>query len=75
MKANLLNLTYEVELRAGEKLVLPDSLVVGIGEGRWVITIQPATSGEEPYRIRDHSAFLNSYVAEDEGLYDDEPTG
>lgn len=24
---------------------------------------------------RDHSAFLNSYVPEDEGLYDDYPTG
>ena len=29
MKANLLNLTYEVELKPGEKLTLPDSLVVG----------------------------------------------
>ncbi len=71
MKANLLNLTYEVELKAGEKLTLPDSLTVGIGEGRWVITIQPIAPDEGPYSIRDHSAFLNSYIAEDEGLYDD----
>jgi|CXWJ01.1.fsa_nt_gi hypothetical protein len=78
MKANLLNLTYEVELKPGEKLTLPDSLVVGVGEGRWLITIQPVAGDDSPYlipeRIRDHSAFLNSYVAEDEGLYDD-PTG
>lgn len=74
MKANLLNLTYEVELKPGEKLVLPDSLVVGIGEGRWLITIQPVLAEDSHYPIRDHSAFLNSYVAEDEGLYDDDPT-
>ena len=75
MKANLLNLTYEVELKPGEKLTLPDSLVVGVGEGRWLITIQPMNSDDSPYPIRDHSAFLNSYVAEDEGLYDDDPAG
>lgn len=75
MKANLLNLTYEVELKPGEKLVLPDSLVVGVGEGRWLITIQPAGVEESFYPIRDHSAFLSSYIAEDEGLYDDDPTG
>jgi hypothetical protein len=75
MKANLLNLTYEVELKPGEKLTLPDSLVVGVGEGRWLITIQPMTTGEDFYPVRDHSAFLNSYVAEDEGLYDDDPAG
>jgi len=75
MKASLLNLTYEVELRPGEKLVLPDSFLAGIGEGRWVVTIQPMMPDEEPYRIRDHSAFLNSYIAEDEGLYDDDPAG
>ncbi len=75
MKANLLNLTYEVELKPGEKLTLPDSLVVGVGEGRWLITIQPVGSDDSPYPIRDHSAFLNSYVAEDEGLYDDDQAG
>lgn len=72
MKANLLNLTYEVELKAGKRLVLPESLIVGIGEGRWVVTIQPVASVAEPYLIRDHSAFLNSYVADDDGLYDDD---
>mgnify|MGYP003619701893 FL=1 len=72
MKANLLNLTYEVELKPGERLILPESLIVGIGEGRWVVTIQPVVTTEEHYVIRDHSAFLNSYVAEDDGLYDDD---
>jgi hypothetical protein len=27
--------------------------------------------GQAPLVLRDHSAFLNSYTAEDEGLYDD----
>lgn len=29
--------------------------------------------GQAPLAIRDHSAFLNSYSPEDEGLYDDAP--
>jgi hypothetical protein len=75
MKTNLLNLTYEVELKAGEKLALPDSLVESIGQGRWIITVQPASMDDGPLLNRDHRAFLNSYVAEDEGLYDDYETG
>ncbi len=71
VKGNLLNLTYEVQLAEGERLTLPESLVAGLGEGRWIITIQPVSPDDTPLRIRDHSAFLNSYVAEDEGLYDD----
>ena len=61
-------LTYEVELRPGEKLALPASLVESVGPGRWMVTIQPL-----PKRLpdREHSAFLRSYAPEDEGLYDD----
>jgi hypothetical protein len=29
------------------------------------------TSESEPESIRNHSAFLNGYIPEDEGLYDD----
>jgi hypothetical protein len=65
MKNQLLNLTFEVEVRAGEKLSIPDTLIEGIGEGKWLITIQPDLS------TRSHDAFLNSYSPEDEGLYDD----
>lgn len=74
MKNSLLNLTYEIELQAGEKLTLPESLVAGIGPGRWVITIQPLATAVPSLPIRDHRAFLNSYAPEDEGLYDDYPT-
>ncbi len=49
---------------------LPPELTTSVGAGRWLITIQPApTPSSLP--MRNHSAFLNSYVPEDEGLYDD----
>ena len=68
MKNNLVNLTYEIELKPGEKLTLPESLRAHINAGRWLITIHPL-----PAPCRSHSAFLNSYAPEDEGLYDDYP--
>lgn len=73
MKADLVNLTYEIEVGPGEKLTLPDSLVESIGPGRWRLTIQAADDQEQVIPVRQHSAFLNSYIAEDEGLYDDYP--
>ncbi|MEM8780818.1 MAG: hypothetical protein AAGF26_18525 [Cyanobacteria bacterium P01_G01_bin.49] len=69
MKSTLVNITYEIELQAGEKLTLPSSLVDKIGAGNWVITIQPKSTEIET--IRNHNAFLNGYAPEDEGLYDD----
>jgi len=66
MKNSLVNLTYEIELEPGEKLTLPDSLIAHVNAGRWLITIRPL-----PIPIRCHSAFLNGYAPEDEGLYDD----
>ena len=68
MKASPIQLTYEVELQEGEKLRLPEALVASVGRGRWVVSVHQ--SG-----IRDHAAFLNSYAAEDEGLYDAYPPG
>jgi len=68
MKSSIVNLTYEIELQADEDLVLPEALIKALSAGRWLITIQPLAS-EAP--IRDHTAFLNSYAPEDEGLYDD----
>jgi hypothetical protein len=60
---------YEVELEPGEKLELPVSLVGTIGPGRWLISVERVTQHSSA-PLRDHSAFLNSYVPEDEGLYD-----
>lgn len=75
MKSNLINLTYEISLQPGEKLSLPESLIESVGEGRWLITIEPFTEANPLTPIRNHNAFLNSYAPEDEGLYDDYPSG
>lgn len=74
MKSKLINLTYEIELKTGEKLTLPESIVENIGEGRWIISIQPFTEEKTTQTIRNHDAFLKGYAPEDEGLYDDYPT-
>jgi hypothetical protein len=66
MKDELLNLTYTIELKPGEKLALPPAAVESIGPGRWILNIRPAGANG----IRRHDAFLNSYAPEDEGLYD-----
>lgn len=69
MDQKIISLSYEVELKPGEKLTLPPSLLADIGEGRWLITIQ-----QQPKTlVRSHDAFLNGYAPEDEGLYDDYP--
>ncbi len=70
MQSQPVNLSYEIELEPGETLALPPELTTSVGAGRWLITIQPARD-QSSLSMRDHSAFLNSYVPEDEGLYDD----
>lgn len=72
MTSQPVNLTYEIELQPGELFALPSELTANIGAGRWLITIQPvSTPSSPPLPTRSHSAFLNSYAPEDEGLYDD----
>jgi hypothetical protein len=75
MKTNVVSLTYEIELEPGEDLILPESLIKNLGAGRWIVTIQPVLPENASGLIRDHTAFLNGYSPEDEGLYDDYPTG
>jgi hypothetical protein len=41
---------------------------------RQLAALSPATE-QSPAPIRDHSAFLNSYSSQDEGLYDDAAAG
>jgi len=74
MQSNLVNMTYEVELAPGEKLTLPQTLIDSIGAGRWIVTVQPLDASVSAILVRDHTAFLNSYAPEDEGLYDDYPS-
>ncbi len=70
MKSQLLSLTYEIELQPGEPDPLPPDWLTALGAGRWKITIEPASPADTTYPIKDHGAFLNSYAAADEGLYD-----
>ena len=72
MKNSLVAVTYEIDLEPGETLVLPPELIASLKAGRWRLTLQPLQDTNAP-AIRDHSAFLNSYAPEDEGLYDDDP--
>ncbi len=75
MQSNLLSLTYEIEIQPGEKLTLPQALIDGVGAGRWMITIQPSGLSTANPAIHDHTAFLNSYTTDDEGLYDEYSAG
>ena len=70
MKNQLIQMTFEVDLETGEKLELPENLMENLGAGKWLVTIQP----KNVEQIKNHAAFLNGYVEEDEGLYDDYPS-
>lgn len=71
MQSKLAEITYDVQLKPGESLTLPEGLVEIVGPGHWLVSIRPA----DPGAIRSHSAFLNSYAPDDEGLYDDYSAG
>jgi hypothetical protein len=62
----------EIE-QAVEQLPLTDfvKLAVWVDRRRQQLEISPPASDKSPAVVRDHSAFLNSYVPQDEGLYDD----
>ena len=73
MHSEFTEITYDVHLQPGEALALPKDAVDIVGPGHWLVSIRPANDIGGP--IRDHSAFLNSYAPEDEGLYDDYSAG
>ena len=66
-------LMCEIELGQGEEFRLPPALLENVGPGHWLVTITPLPPTATSAPIRDHTALLNSYVVEDEGLYDDYP--
>lgn len=66
-------LTFAVEVSPGAKLALPPEVVDRVGAGHWQITIRLLDDSVVP-ESRGHTAFLNGYAPEDEGLYDDYPT-
>jgi|GEM_PF-570287 len=59
----------EVEVEPGQRIALPDEVVDQIGPGRWRIVVAPANASGGWARA--HSAFLDSFAPEDEGLYRD----
>jgi hypothetical protein len=62
----------EIE-HAVEQLPLNDfaRLAVWIDQRRQQLEISPSATNKNQVGARDHSAFLNSYAPQDEGLYDD----
>ena len=62
----------EIE-QAVEQLPLKDfvKLAMWVGQRRQQLEISPPATDQIQAVIRDHSAFLNSYAPQDEGLYDD----
>ena len=73
MQTTLVNLAYEIQIEPGEKLILPQAIIDTLSPGRWMLMIRPLFDPAPNTPVRDHQSFLNSYVAEDEGLYDDYP--
>jgi hypothetical protein len=62
----------EIE-QAVEQLPLKDfvELAVWVDRRRQQLEVFPPSAADIPMVVRDHSAFLNSYAPQDEGLYDD----
>jgi hypothetical protein len=62
----------EIE-QAVEQLPLTDfvKLAVWVDQRRQQLEVSPSAAGNDQVALRDHSAFLNSYTPQDEGLYDD----
>ena len=75
MQSEFTEITYDVELQAGESFSLPKEIAEIVGPGHWLVSIRPARKDSRGDPIRDHTSFLNSYAPEDEGLYDDYSAG
>jgi hypothetical protein len=66
-------ITFDLQLQPGEPLQLPKEAAAIVGPGHWLVSVRPADCQSGP--VRDHSAFVNSFAPEDEGLYDDYSAG
>ena len=75
MQSKLAEITFDVELQPGEPLRLPKEAAEIVGPGHWLVSIRPAAKAGHNSPLRDHTSFLNSYVPDDEGLYDDYSAG
>ena len=72
MKAVPLSATYAIEVGPGECLRLPDEVARQFEAGTWILSIHAKDDYYANEPLRDHSPFLASYNADDEGLYDDD---
>ena len=75
MQSKLPEITYDIQLKPGELLSLPKEAAQIVGPGHWQVTIRPTDVAATEKSVRNHSAFLNSFAPEDDGLYDDYPAG
>jgi len=75
MQSKLTEVTYDIYVQPGEDFFLPKDLAKKLGPGHWQVSIRPIEENSEDKGVRLHGAFLNSYSPEDEGLYDDYPSG
>jgi hypothetical protein len=66
----------EIE-QAVEKLSIQDfvRLAAWVDQRRQQLEVVPSAAANGCMAARDHSAFLNSYAPQDEGLYDDTAAG
>ena len=66
----------EIE-QAVEKLPLEEfaKLAAWVDRRRQQLEVSPSANDNSLMAARDHSAFLNSYAPQDEGLYDDAAAG
>ncbi|HEX5446893.1 MAG TPA: hypothetical protein VFW87_23960 [Pirellulales bacterium] len=71
METRSVEITCTIDVKPGEKLSLPASLIDGVGPGRWCVSVRRCDVRNEDRPARCHDAFLNSYAPQDEGLYDD----
>ena len=69
-----MNKIEEIE-RAVEQLPLIDfvKLADRVDQRRKELQVPPCAADRNQRMVRDHSAFLTSYIPEDEGLFDDGP--
>jgi hypothetical protein len=74
MESHSSEFTFDVHLQPGQSLSLPPEVAASIGPGHWLISIRSADECDLLLNVRSHSAFLNGYAVEDEGLYDDYPS-
>jgi hypothetical protein len=75
MQCKFTEITCDIKLQAGETFSLPREISEIVSPGHWLVSIRPAEPNSHRESTRDHAAFLNSYSAGDEGLYDDYSAG